>query len=402
MKRIGDGVYQSKTGFFIRVTINGRRTWRKLDAIAKKEAKEEAEAKRTDLGRSKVGMAKSPFEVRGNTVKELVALYIGANCPNTRLESRPAAFCKSEETKLAHIVAFMGNRSADALRLPVCIEYKNWRCKRISENRKGDGRRTCELEQVSLSNVLNYAVALGKIDQNMIRHGRPKFQTRDRVRHSREVALQSGDQLHALAEYFFKDKKSHVFAWQMLFQAFTGCRTSEILLLRTDATSISDPGFIEGGYLWLRRSKKGVHPYSAIGAEFERLIECHRNWLSIRYPKSPWYFPGFSKYGVECVDKDSFGHALSAACKALNLPHMTPHGIRSFYVTKRRSEGLLDAQVAAEIGDKTVALISQTYGDLPPNWKGPNGKPISWFPSEGFPSWLRWQRAELKVVGLNS
>lgn len=400
MKRIGDSVYQSKTGFFIRVTLNGSRTWRKLKAIAKKEAKEEAEAKRTDLGRSKVGMAKSPFEVRGNTVKELVALYIGANCPNTRLESRPAAFCKSEESKLAHIVAFMGNRSADALRLPVCIEYKNWRCKRISENRKGDGRRTCELEQVSLSNVLNYAVALGKIDQNMIRHGRPKFQTRDRVRHSREVALQSGDQLHQLAEYFFEDKKSHVFAWQMLFQAFTGCRTSEILLLRTDATSISDPGFIEGGYLWLRRSKKGVHPYSAIGAEFERLIECHLNWLSIRYPKSPWYFPGFSKDGVECVDKNSFGHALSAACKELNLPHMTPHGIRSFYVTKRRSEGLLDAQVAAEIGDKTVALISQTYGDLPPNWKGPNGKPISWFPSEGFPSWLRWQRAELKVVNL--
>jgi hypothetical protein len=47
---------------------------------------------------------------------------------------------------------------------------------------------------------------------------------------------------------------------------------------------------------------------------------------------------------------------------------VTSHGMRAYYVTVRRSQGIKDGQIAAEIGDKSgVALIVSTYGDLPPN-----------------------------------
>jgi len=82
----------------------------------------------------------------------------------------------------------------------------------------------------------------------------------------------------------------------------------------------------------------------------------------------------------------------------LVLPHVTAHGLRSFYVTKRRSDGIADAQIAAEIGDNNVEMISQTYGDRPPNWTG--GQKLSFLPSEGLPAWRRWAPAQDKIVAI--
>ena len=38
---------------------------------------------------------------------------------------------------------------------------------------------------------------------------------------------------------------------------------------------------------------------------------------------------------------------LVKAAKSLDLPHVTPHGFRSFYVTKRRSDGATDEHAHA-------------------------------------------------------
>jgi hypothetical protein len=47
------------------------------------------------------------------------------------------------------------------------------------------------------------------------------------------------------------------------------------------------------------------------------------------------------------------------------LSHITPHGLRSYFVTQARQSGLTDAEIAMLIGDKTgPALIASTYGDL--------------------------------------
>ena len=47
---------------------------------------------------------------------------------------------------------------------------------------------------------------------------------------------------------------------------------------------------------------------------------------------------------------------------------MTPHGLRSYFVTQARTSGLSDAEIAMLIGDKTgPAIIAHTYGDVRPD-----------------------------------
>src|SRR5262249_42978250 len=61
-------------------------------------------------------------------------------------------------------------------------------------------------------------------------------------------------------------------------------------------------------------------------------------------------------------------HRIGAACRALKIAHVTPHGLRSYFVTQARESGLSDAEIAMLIGDKTgPAIIAQTYGDVRPD-----------------------------------
>jgi integrase len=194
--------------------------------------------------------------------------------------------------------------------------------------------------------------------------------------------------IHRLCEYFLNTVRSEVFCWQSLFQMFTGCRSSELRRLRLDAKA-GEPGHIANGFLHLgRRSKSGVNPYCPIGPEFGQMLNCFHRWHTARHPRAKVYFPG--PFG-DVVDAGSHGHALSRACGQLALPKITPHGFRAYYVTKRRRDGAMDSHVAAEIGDKTVALISQTYGDEP------GGKPLAWTPEGQLPVWLRWQPEAAKI-----
>ncbi|MDB6020030.1 MAG: hypothetical protein JWR19_4519, partial [Pedosphaera sp.] len=117
--------------------------------------------------------------------------------------------------------------------------------------------------------------------------------------------------------------------------------------------------------------------------------------------KNHFFFPGRLKDSGVSVFKSALGQGLRRACKSLDIkPDRTPHGLRSYYVTKRRSDGATDREVAAEIGDKTVSLIQDTYGDIPENWRG--GKKLSWLPKEGLPAWRRWDPPENKIIDIKS
>jgi hypothetical protein len=60
--------------------------------------------------------------------------------------------------------------------------------------------------------------------------------------------------------------------------------------------------------------------------------------------------------------------------------------MRSFFVTVRRSQGIADGQIAAEIGDSSgAAIIASTYGSIPPNWQG--GTVLTWLPENSPPAW---------------
>jgi lipoyl-dependent peroxiredoxin len=72
--------------------------------------------------------------------------------------------------------------------------------------------------------------------------------------------------------------------------------------------------------------------------------------------------------------KGSLAHALAKAGPLVLGRRITSHGMRSFYVTVRRSQGISDGQIAAEIGDRTgPSIIASTYGSIPPDWQGRSG-----------------------------
>ena len=60
--------------------------------------------------------------------------------------------------------------------------------------------------------------------------------------------------------------------------------------------------------------------------------------------------------------------SLADVCRNLGMKHVTPHGLRSYFVTQCRESGLTDAEIAMLIGDKSgPAIISTTYGDVRPD-----------------------------------
>src|SRR5262249_7896117 len=67
-------------------------------------------------------------------------------------------------------------------------------------------------------------------------------------------------------------------------------------------------------------------------------------------------------------DISAVRHRITAACKKLEIGHVTPHGLRSYFVTQARQSGLSDAEIDALIGEKPgPAIIATTYGDLRPD-----------------------------------
>ena len=61
------------------------------------------------------------------------------------------------------------------------------------------------------------------------------------------------------------------------------------------------------------------------------------------------------------------GIASQRLALGLGSLHVTPHGLRSFFVTQAREAGFSDAEIAMMIGDKTgPAIIAHMYGDVRP------------------------------------
>lgn len=381
---ISPGVYVDGSGrFWGRPVIRGRSTWRLLRAVKQREAIKE--------------FATADYAAPAGNFASLAELYVASGCPDKKLKPRAEGFTVAEKQRVASLVSFFGTLPAADLRLDDCLRYHKWRVRSV---RFGTGGRTVDKDLTTLSNVLNYAAARRLIPFNYIRAGRPKFQ--ENVRHSREVAPVSADVIHRLADEMFATVRTEVMGWQLLFAMFTGCRTSELLRLRLDAANDQQAGFIQwrvagDGRLSLRRSKKGVRPFAIIGPDFAQMLDCFERWHAARFPKSPWYFPSPAN-SQQPVNNGALGHALTRITVQMALPHITPHGLRSFYVTKRRSDGVADAVIAGEIGDKTVSLMQSTYGDCPDNWTG--GTALGWLPREGLPTWRLWSSAESKVVAL--
>lgn len=370
-KAIGGGVYQDgEGGFWIRPTINGKRTWEKIPSRLKAEAMKMGTARLDELTRGQ-GVYQVNF-----SITQLLATFIDKGCPNALLQTRQSDRIAVYRLRLASIDQFLGLKEAKDLRLSDCLDYAKWRMQRAHQ---GTGARSSELDLQCLSNALNWAVSMNYLESNPILR-RPRFVKSSEVRHCRDCAPENIDQVHAVARRLFLDKRSAPLGWQLLFEALTGCRTSEILAMRYDAKP-QEPGWYNEKALYVSRLKNGINPWIPMTPPLWELVGQHHAWQFWETPLSSVFFPSTDM--VNPVSAGALTKRLESVCKELGFKKWTSHGLRSFYVTVRRSQGAPDAQIAGEIGDKTVSLISSTYGDRPPNWVG--GEVLSFTPET--PAW---------------
>lgn len=367
--RVADGIYRNGKHFYYRPrTPDGRRTWRALDAATLKAAR--------------IAYARVSGKADGTlTVGEAVEVYLAADCPQRNRQPRQGRQLDLEKGRCRTLLEYWRKFPCSSITTAALDDFADWRIE------KGRGARAAELDIVCLKNALRWAARRGLLATN-------PFDTikttgyRTTVRHCREVAPRSGDELHDLAAHLFDEPRSVVLGWLTLLTAMVGGRISEMLSLRMDAKA-GEPGNISDGVLWLRRAKKGSHPFLKIHPALEQCLNHFFSWrkiISLRSASSPWWFPGRTR--GEPISEQSLSHALRRAGKLLVRQPRTAHGLRSFYVTCRRSEGVSDADIALEVGQVSGGReIVRTYGEASP-------VKVGWLPTKGEPAWQHLTKSQ--------
>jgi integrase len=299
------------------------------------------------------------------TVGELIDAYIGAGMPTRKMQKKAPATIQNELACLKPVRRYFGDMPAATVTLADSDKYRDWRLaggyfsdeKGQSRNPKTarikTGTRSVDLELTILGNVFNLAARRGVLKANPL-VGRGRYSSADEIRHCREVAP-SPEGLKQI-EYWLRARNEQGVADLVCFLAYSGLRIGEALLLDWEAVDWGDR------LLHVKREKRGITPWVPILPEMESLLRDmqKRTTSHLLFP-SP-FDPAVPR------DDSAVRHRLTAACKKLCLGHVTPHGLRSYFVTQARQSGLSDAEIAMLIGDKTgPAIIAQTYGDVRPD-----------------------------------
>lgn len=365
--RLGECLYWKGGKIVARVRVNGKPTWRSTGTDNPAEAR-----KWLKKWRSEEWMEEHGFEAKGVllhrervTVSELVKAYVEANCPTKKMQQKSTTTVKYEKIFLCPIQAYFANRIASAITIGDCDKYREWRLSggyvstykmrggHPRTMRTSGGNRSVDLELTVLSNVFNLAVRRNVLKLNPF-IGRGRYSQASEVRHCREVAP-TPETLRQI-EQWLRSRNEQAIADLVCFLAYSGLRVGEALPLTWGAVNWSEQ------IVHVRREKRGITPWVPILSETAALLrdmqsrgECDPADLLFPSPFNP----------KKPRDVSAIRHRITAACKKLEIGHVTPHGLRSYFVTQARQSGLTDAEIAALIGDKTgPAIIASTYGDV--------------------------------------
>ena len=299
------------------------------------------------------------------TVAELIDAYLAGGMPTRKMRPKRPATITNEKACLKVVRAYFGNMQAAGLTLADGDRYRDWRLsggffadasadeQRKKMARMKKGTRSVDLELTILANAFHLAVRRGVLKSNPLA-GRGRYSVAEDIRHCREVAP-SADGLRQV-EYWLRTRNEHGAADVVFFLAFSGLRIGEALSLDWEAVNWSEK------VLHVKREKRGIMPWCPILPEMEMLLrEMQKRATSHLLFPSP-FEPNTAR------DDSAIRHRLAAACRSLGIGHVTPHGLRSYFVTQARESGLSDAEIAMLIGDKTgPAIIALTYGDVRPD-----------------------------------
>ena len=367
-ERLGRSLYWKGGKIVARVRVNGKPTWRSTGTDNPAEAR-----KWLAKWKSEEWMEHHGIEAKGIvlhrkrvTVAELIAAYVEAGFPTRKMRAKRPATIRCEKACLRPLRAFFGQSQAAALTVADCDRYRDWRLaggfivsddateaeKRKRSSRMKKGTRSVDLELTILTNVLNLATRRQVLRSNPL-HGKARYSVAEQVRHCREVAPTPASL--KLIENWLRGREDHAVADLVCFLAYTGLRIGEALPLDWEAVNWGER------LLHVVREKRGITPWVPILPELEALLRAMQ-----KRSTSHLLFP--SPFDPEKArDASAVAHRIGKACKELGLGHVTPHGLRSYFVTQARQSGLSDAEVAMLIGDKSgPAIIALTYGDVRP------------------------------------
>jgi integrase len=366
-QRIGKCLYRKGDVIIARVRINGKPAWRSTKTNDPKKARQWLKKWREEEWMLRTGIEPKGVVLHRKcvTVDELIDEYIKAGFPTRKMQKKAEVTLINEQACLRVLRAYFGNKPAAGLGLADCDRFKDWRQaggffagNTLREGRKKlsrlkTGNRSVDLELTVLSNVLHLAVRRGMLERNPL-IGRSRYTHAAEVRHCREVAPTTAALLQI--EHWLRIRNEAGAADLTLFLAYSGLRIGEAITLDWEAVDWDKK------VIHVHRQKRGIFPWVPILSEMATLLGEMKKRTT-----SPLLFP--SPFDANTPRDDSaIRHRIAAACKALGLPHVTPHGLRSYFVTQARQSGLSDAEIAMLIGDKSgPAIIAHTYGDVRPD-----------------------------------
>ena len=350
---------------YARVRDKGRRTWKSTQTENPSDARKWLRKWKHDGWALRNGFEPDGVVLQHGriTVGELARTYVEAGHPR-RHGKKSVCTIRHEINWLRPLRANFADRPASSLTLADCYKYHEWRMNggyvvtyklRGHEQtlRTKGGDRAVDLELTTLSNVLDFGVQRGLLKSNpIVRRGR--FTSTENIRHCREVAPDPKGLQKIIG--WLRGRNETAVADLVAFLAYSGLRIGEALPLRWEAVNLAE------GLVNVQREKRGVNPWVAITPDLETLLlEMKERAASALLFPSPFD-------GSKPREASAVRHRLLAACKEEKLRRVTPHGLRSYFVTQARQCGLTDAEIAALIGDKTgPAIIAQTYGDVRPD-----------------------------------
>lgn len=208
------------------------------------------------------------------------------------------------------------------------------------------------MELTYLSNALNLAVRRGVLRVNPLA-GRSRYVVAAAVKHCRDKAPTQKN-LKEIESQLRIEGENDV-ADFVVFVALTGLRLNEARWLTWEDVSWGEK------LIHVKREKGGVCPWAVMSDELEQLLRAMqkraRSYLLFPSPLDP----------QQPRDASAIRHKLTAACKTKQVPHVCPHGLRAFFVTRCRESGLGDFEIAGLIGQRSgPQLVAQVYGQTRP------------------------------------
>lgn len=366
-ERLGECLYWKGGKIVARVRVNGKLTWRSTETDEPAKARQWLKKWREQEWLMRNGIQPKGVVLQRSRIAigELVEEYINAGFPTRKMRKKTQATITNEQACLRVVRAYFGNMPAAGIGLADCDKFRDWRLSggyfTGNSEREGkkrfarlkNGNRSVDLELTILSNVLNLAVRRGTLDRNPIA-GRSRYTHAADIRHCREVAP-TPEALQQIA-HWLRVRNEESTADFVCFLAYSGLRIGEAIPLDWEAVDWKE------NLIHVRREKRGIMPWVPILPEMAALLREMKDRVT-----SHLMFP--SPFEPDTPRNDSaVRRRITAACKNLGLAHVTPHGLRSYFVTQARQSGLSDAEIAMLIGDKSgPAIIATTYGDIRPD-----------------------------------